>query len=149
MINKEEDGIKHINVYSAGETELGKLLSNFSKIGFIHPVFGRFISMEGYWYWLKTGKKHHILKTLYGFHAKKIGKGFDVIEIHNFDELILEGIKCKIEQNQDLMDKFKRSTLPFKHYYVYGDKVVDRSDDFQIIFLEEYRKQLQGKKDVK
>jgi len=35
MINPEEDGITHINIYSKGKTDLGRMLSNFAKLPFI------------------------------------------------------------------------------------------------------------------
>jgi hypothetical protein len=32
------DGIDHINIYSKGYTKLGRLLSNFTKSEFTHPI---------------------------------------------------------------------------------------------------------------
>lgn len=40
MINPEEDGITHINIYSKGKTDLGRMLSNFAKFP-IETVDGR------------------------------------------------------------------------------------------------------------
>jgi hypothetical protein len=51
-IKPSEDGVTHINVYSRGNTELGRLLSNFAHTPFSHPEFGEFASVEGFWYWL-------------------------------------------------------------------------------------------------
>jgi hypothetical protein len=47
----EEDGVTHINIYSKGKTELGRWLTNFSYSPFNHPEYGKFLSMEGFWYW--------------------------------------------------------------------------------------------------
>ena len=51
-----EDGITHINIYSKGQTELGKMLSNFAKFP-IQTVDGNFMSVEGYWYFLSIDEK--------------------------------------------------------------------------------------------
>lgn len=72
MFKITDDGITHINVYSKGKTELGRLLSNFSHT----PFYGNdilFNSVEGWWQWFTTGKEYDYLKYLYGFKAKKRG----------------------------------------------------------------------------
>ncbi len=68
----EEDGITHINIYSKGKTELGRLMSNFALSPFSVPQHGEFKSIEGYWYWLSTGDES--LRDLYGYEAKKAGR---------------------------------------------------------------------------
>ena len=45
MIDPKLDGIEHINIYSKGKTELGRLLTNFAQTPFIHPEYGRFESV--------------------------------------------------------------------------------------------------------
>lgn len=49
----EEDGIDHINIYSRGKTELGRMLSNFSECE-IHKQYGSFKSIEGLYHYLKV-----------------------------------------------------------------------------------------------
>jgi len=115
-----EDGKQHINIYSRGQTNLGRALSNFAKIGFIHPKHGEFESVEGYWYWLSTGKKHQFLRHLSGFKAKEEGKKLERVPVENFKDEIERVIRFKITQNPDLLQEFKMSVLPFKHYYMYG-----------------------------
>ena len=51
MINPKQDGISHVNIYSQGKTELGRMLSNFYHYQVITKD-GNFTSVEGYWYWL-------------------------------------------------------------------------------------------------
>ena len=58
IINPDNDGIDHINTYSKGKTELGKLLTNFAHTPFVHPKYGEFQSVEGFWYFKKTGYSH-------------------------------------------------------------------------------------------
>jgi hypothetical protein len=143
MYNINDDGVLHINVYTKGKTQLGRDLSNLSNIGFNHPKYGRFISMEGFWYWVKTGKKHNVFRTLYGFYAKKQGKEFATVLNHEFENIIKEGLECKIKQNPELLVRFKDSTLPFTHYYTYGDRIViPKGGNFQLTFLEDLRNKL-------
>ncbi len=121
----EDDGITHVNVYSRGKTELGRSLSNFSKIGFTHPKYGTFASMEGFWYYVKTGFQYEGLRNLSGITAKMVGRKLEVVRMdtEEFEDIIRSGLTCKVEQNPDLLDMLVANTLPLTHYYVmqYGD----------------------------
>lgn len=119
----DTDGIDHINIYSKGETELGRLLSNFAYTPFNHPEYGVFKSVEGFWYWWFTGKQHDHLRLLTGVYAKKEGKSLvtEGYEVGEEDKQgILEAIRCKLRQNKSLLKLLMHSTLPLMHYYAYG-----------------------------
>lgn len=142
-----QDGIDHINVYSKGKTELGRLLTNFSNVGFYHPGFGKFASVEGFWYWAATGMKHDQLRNLVGFKAKEEGRKHPKVQNDSFHQHIEEAIRFKIEQDPDLFNKFIESTLPFAHYYVYGNypnfkAIEDASSVWLCYYLEKLRTQL-------
>jgi hypothetical protein len=118
------DGTTHINIYSKGQTELGRLLTNFALSPF-ECQHGRFASVEGYWYWLTT--RDESLRGLYGFMAKDKGKKAFVtydIEPELFRKLIRIALWCKAMQTPGLIEKLISTQLPFQHYYVYGDKKV-------------------------
>jgi hypothetical protein len=119
--NPLTDGITHINVYSKGKTKLGRSLTNFARIGFTHPRYGMFESIEGFWYWLKTGMIHDELRVLHGFKANEEGKKIEKIDVCDFEQQIKEAIFYKVEQCPALIEALKESTLPFSHYYYYGD----------------------------
>lgn len=118
----EEDGISHINVYTKGKTELGRLLSNFTYSPMRHHLYGKFASMEGFWYWLSTGKRHEELRQLSGLEAKKLGLSKKVVTIDGFYEKVRSMMEVKIEQNKRLKMLLAQSELPFEHYYVYGNE---------------------------
>lgn len=120
-LDPRQDGIDHVNIWSQGRTELGRRLSFFSREPFVHPVFGEFDSLEGAWYWLKTGCQHNGLRRLSGYAAKKVGKMLPIIHRDSFRADILACLRCKIEQNEDLEELLRESTLPFAHYYCYGN----------------------------
>lgn len=117
------DGVDHINVYSKGSTELGRLLSNFAHT----PFTGggrRFASVEGWWHWYCTGKKLHHLANLYGFKAKKEGKKHKRIVRAPDREVLFLVYERKIECNHYIHEMLVESTLPFTHYFNYGYKIV-------------------------
>ncbi len=116
------DSIDHINVYSRGHTELGRLLTNPSPIGFEHPAFGYFNTAEGLHFFLKTGMLDYEYAQLSGFEARKKGKADHKNYIQNpdFDRLMRIGWICKITQNPKLYELVITNTLPLAHYYYYG-----------------------------
>lgn len=121
------ENIDHINVYSKSCTELGKLLTNFAKTPFTYEPYGEFQSVEGFWYYYLTGCIHEEFKHLYGFKAKSLGKTYrdDRIDKEGVSadnkEVLLEAIRCKLRQNKYICRMMKESSLPFAHYYWYGD----------------------------
>lgn len=143
-INPFEDGITHINVYSKARTLLGQKLSNFAHSPFNHPKYGKFESVEGFWYWILTGKVHEELKELFEYEAKKKGQEFETkFEIDNGvqpklnrDDIedIHEAIRCKLRENKDILKMLIHSDLPLVHYYCWYGKEqsykVDYFDDY-------------------
>jgi hypothetical protein len=123
-----QDGITHINIYSRGKTELGRLLSNFAHTPFTTKNHGSFASVEGFYYWLKSGMTDDYLRTLYGFEAKKYGKILPIVNNPNFDNICKQAIGYKYEQNANVRRLLYQSSLPFEHYYEYGGKVVMGDD---------------------
>lgn len=122
-IRIDNDGIDHINVYSKGKTELGRWLSNFTYSPFEHPDHGWFASVEGYWYWLKTGMRYESLRTLHGFAAKKQGRKYPTVRQDDFEKFIEKALYAKVIQHPDKIPLIGSSNLPFMHYYVYNDVI--------------------------
>ena len=116
----DTDGTDHINIYSKGKTELGRLLTNFAHAPFMFPPYGEFASVEAFWYYAKTGFMHEHLKLLHGFKAKQQGKLLERVQYDNFNPLILEAIRCKLRQHKRLRMLLTNSNLPLTHYYAFG-----------------------------
>lgn len=151
------DGISHINIYSKGNTEIGRLLTNMAFVKVKIPEVGQFECLEGYWYWLKVQHFYKIknktkeefenvakdLFSMNGFKAKKYGRGLikeleltdDDTKIipDDFKEKIKLAIQYKIKQNKVLLNLLANSVLPFHHYYYYGKK-----ENPTVILLPEY-----------
>lgn len=119
--NPNEDGITHVNIYSKSGSRLGRFLSHFRKIPFEHPTMGKFESMEGYWYYVKTGFKFDSLRRLWGKEAKDLGKTLPIVECDDFWFWIDQGNLAKLNAYPGAKQALKESTGPFTHYYVFGD----------------------------
>lgn len=150
MLKLENDGIDHINIYSRGTTELGRMLSNFYKFQ-IKTKDGIFESVESYWYWMSIAdcEEKELLRTMFGFQAKKFGK--QLVEKYgrrhddNFESNISNAIWYKFKRNSNLiLPRYK--SLPFEHYYVFSGKVTDVKSKYtwMIDNIEQMRKMILG-----
>lgn len=130
----KDDGVTHINIYSKAKTDLGRYLSNFTQCGLLTED-GSFESIEGYWYWLSS--KNDKLRSLHGWEAKHYGRsvgGKDWIDDADFKRKICLAIEYKIKTMPfELWTQFYSSDAPFKHYYVYNDKIVEPKEGKWII----------------
>ena len=140
MIIFGKDGQSHINIYSKGETELGRYLSNFSYSPF--EIDGlSFASVEAYWYWLS--RKDDRLRFLHGIEAKLLGKTLPILERQeNFEKLICKALDIKLKLNKEMFLKFGESDLPFAHYYVYENKRIDAGYNWILKHFEKRRTQV-------
>lgn len=129
MFEPMYEGTDHINIYSKSSLKLGRALSNFAHSPFTHPELGEFESMEGLYYYLKTGQQFEELRNLYGWVAKKAGNELvtkltkqlgETACIEPDEELLVECLYCKVKQNPTIKKMLKKSNLPFAHYYYYG-----------------------------
>lgn len=143
----------HINIYSNSARALGRQLSNFYRSETEHPEYGKFMSVEGFYYWLLTGKKNEELRELHGYEAKKVGSEFDsVVDSNNdsFKKEIQTMILLKISQNKRIENNLASSNLPLTHYYYYGsieNPKVHRlpQHDYMVNIITQYRDALQSK----
>lgn len=131
---REEDGLTHINVYSRGATELGRLLSNFAHIPITVPNDGTFHSIEGYWYWLSAHDDR--LRTVWGVEAKRLGRmlrGANVTRYdHIFQRKIIIALEAKLHAFPRITYLMRKTTAPFVHYYVTNDsRVIDHTTKSQ------------------
>lgn len=123
------DGRDHINMYSKAKTALGRKLTNMSGVPIHIRGVGQFMSMEGVWYYLSTGKKHLDFLDMNGFEAKKFGRTLPKVPNDRFKDEIRYHLWQRFEQNPTLKESFAKSVLPFKHYYFYGD-----DDDRTVVY---------------
>lgn len=141
------DGEDHINIYSRGQTEIGRFLSNFTHCP-IETIDGHFDSIEGYWYWLLTNNSNkEELRFLSGYEAKKFGRTLveDGWKIDaKFKNKIKKAIKLKVfNMNNSLFNQFLSLDLPFKHYYVHNENIIQvPKSDWIMKYLEKLRNEM-------
>lgn len=124
----DTDGKTHINIYSKAATKLGKFLTNMANVPVSMGEDGVFESMEGYWYWLMTGRDKQFFQMCNCFEAKKHGRQLPRNPPINFQAKFKEAMKMKIDQYPRMKELLIKSELPFTHYYFYGD------DDRTVVF---------------
>lgn len=115
------EGRDHINAYSKSKTALGKRLTNMAGIPVNIPDEGVFETIEGYWYWLSTGRQYEELRHMDGFNAKKFGKNLPRFEVPDFKDKIRYALWLRFEQNPTLKENLIKSHLPIVHYYHWND----------------------------
>lgn len=120
------DGVDHINIYSKGQTELGRMLSHFYSADINHPEFGYFMNMECFWHYLSTGCQHEGYRKMQPFKVKQLAKETPKVPRADFMEQIEIANKLKIVQHPNILHLLCESTLPFEHYYVFGDPPIVR-----------------------
>lgn len=143
----KNEGKDHINAYSKSLTSLGKKLTNFYYSPFEHPKHGNFNSVEGLWYYLKTGRVFNQFRKLSGYEAKKEGqkiqKSIGMYDSSDktflsdeFKEDIKEGIRSKLRDNVGILNELISTDLPIAHYYYFGDP---EKSNVRIKELTEYK----------
>lgn len=112
------DGVKYINTYSKGRTELGKMLSNFYHAPII-TNHGLFHTIEGYWQWLRDPNKNNKFRYMDGITAKRSSKFIlDKCPIDDeFKSNIANAIGIKILNTPEIYELCSSNELPFEHYY--------------------------------
>lgn len=129
VIDPELDGLNHLNVWSQAKTPLGRWLSNFTYSPFTHPMYGRFASVEAYWYWVASGRTQNQLRPLYGVSAKKVGIQIERVPMEegDFHDAVTEAFVVKLATYPDMMNMLADNTLPLKHYFNYAGRIIDQT----------------------
>jgi len=139
-IRIEDDGVTHVNVYSRGRTELGRLLSNFSNLPFIFEE-QIYASVEAWWYvnslvlWgcvfdEETREAVSSLKFMHGASAKTLGRGLHSLLLGTertqppSREVLKAVYHAKIDAYPRLKSDLLGCKLPFDHYYVMSERIV-------------------------
>lgn len=137
-LNPDEDGKTHINIYSKGKTEIGRILTNVANVSFVHEDYGSFNSVDGLWYWLLSGKTNDNFRKYSGFEAKAEGKKIPKENLLPIDEdfksAIKKAFKAKVKSNPNIIKLMYESDLPFEHYYYYG-----KDGNYKVINQEKHK----------
>lgn len=113
------DGVDHVNIWSRRATsELGKALNiDNSQYPFIHSVFGRFATIQGFWYYIRSNMACDSFRTLTGKALSNRARNFPMARAINFRAMLINAMYQRIVQNQTLIDLVKKySHLPIDAY---------------------------------
>lgn len=118
------DGIDFINIYSKGQTEIGRALSNFYTCPFNHPKYGQFNTIEGLWFYILSGNER--LRFLEGYECKMVGKTLENSDYpETFIEDITTGLDLKFINSGYIRNYFANNKpLPLKHFYVKNGQII-------------------------
>lgn len=139
-----DDGVKYININ--GRTELGKLLANFAFTPFVHPYFGPFNCMEGFWHYIRNKEKDDRFRNMDGSEAKKLASKLTMEYVKDFRAIIEVAMFYKVDQNPRLKELLLESTLPFVYYYRFGpgDLAINpRGHDWMVKMIANVRTMIQ------
>lgn len=148
-----DDGVDHINIYSKGKTELGRMLSNFYHAPFEMPELGVFNTIEGLWYYQL--KPVEDFKVLNGFECKSLGKRLKLSndrlngeDLTKFKYNIRKAMWIKANTYENIRIALMSCKLPLEHYYNYGGKkayagyewILDSWDKIRLSLVKEEAK---------
>lgn len=145
------DGVTHICIDIDAKTELGRMLSHYYESGFVHPTFGSFKTLEGFWRYINCddegSKQRDDFRTISGRGVNKISRHMAKRNVKNFKQIIYEANYYRIINDKKLYDLFVSSTLPFDYYFLFGDaKIVQRAKGYSWIInmYEELRQMMKA-----
>ncbi len=125
-IEPDKDGVDHVNIYTRGATALGRSLSNLYECNIEHPYFGHFRTLEGLWFYMKTGFREDSFRLIKGLAARELGKKMDTEFYPLFSKMFKLGMLEKLERNPQLQQDLVTNELPLLHYYVYNKAVINQ-----------------------
>ena len=154
MINPNDDGNTHINIYSKSRNVLGRKLTNMYPFEFCFDNI-TFNSVEQAWHFYKFAGKPEIANQILAINnpfdclkfarANKTEESTETALSFGFKLLMEDVIRTRIKADKDLKNLLRNSWLPFEHYYAYGDKVHDQRDKYEwlVQIFETIRTELQ------
>lgn len=134
--NLGKDGEDHINISPYAKTELGKVLSNEIAVDVRHKIFGKFTSVTGFWYYIKSKERDDRCRKLVGKSLKDFSKGLTLSEVKNFRAIILDTVWMKVNQYPAVIEELKNSTLPFDCYFEDRNTHLRQRPNYFAWFLE-------------
>ena len=110
------DGIDHINIWIHAETDLGRFLALDSDLPVNHSYFGRFCSVETFWYYIQSEERDDRIRTMFGKTLKSFVRRLNRQHVVNFRAMIADTMYQRIQQYPPLLEAVKNSVLPFDYY---------------------------------
>jgi len=113
-----EDGVDHINVWEYAKTSLGKALNHLADMPFKHDIYGKFHSMEAFWYYIRSKSGDDQIRQMSGFRARRFGMNLEAKKVKDFRAVIADANWQKIKAYPLLKQELKELLLPIDAYYI-------------------------------
>ena len=136
------DGVTHININSNGNTELGRMLSNYSTYTIVHPKYGKIHTIEGLWCFLRSNKR--LKWCLECPNGSKLDRS-KIVDTWNgtqeqFRDEIKTAIELKIKTYKNIRTELINSDLPFTMYFINSrQKIRVPPVEWLVEYMEELR----------
>jgi hypothetical protein len=137
-----EDGVDHINILEQAATPIGRFLAHNAKYEFIHEKFGKFKSIECFWYYIQSQERDDRIRLMNGRTLKTFTECLTMHRVDNFRAIIADSNYQKLMQYNFAVQEMRDSTLPFDCYYINESGVRIRPTYFRWMLcgFEEIRK---------
>lgn len=112
------DGVDHINTWEGAETLIGQFLSHNYHHKFHHNLFGRFDSIEAFWYYIRSEERDDGIRSMSGKTLKEFIDKLNLNRVTNFRAIIMDTQYQRIKQFKDIVEEIKTSVLPYDCYYI-------------------------------
>lgn len=106
------DGVDAIFVTSSGQTMLGQMLHTSAYCPIVHPTYGYFVCLRGFYAWLATGCQHEVYRVLYGSDINRVVYTHRDHLVSPRQEDLCTAVDLKLAQNLTLRHMFFSCTLP-------------------------------------
>lgn len=116
-----EDGVDHINISNQAKTDLGQSLSQDVFIEFEHPVFGKFNTVTGFWYYISSSDRNNECRALNSNKLRRMFNDVKLPSIKNFRAIILEAYWLKIKQHEAIQHELLKTELPLDCHFIKTD----------------------------
>lgn len=122
------DGTEHVNIWDKGQTNMGKALSTLADLPFVHNVYGKFRSIEGFYHYIRSVDQNDAMRKVAGYWARKAGQRLEVKHVPDFKKIIADANWQKIQQIPVLMEELKNLStfVALDSYYIQNEEPLVR-----------------------
>lgn len=115
------EGVDHININAQSNLMIGKMLDPVYVSVFHYKHIGRFASVMGLWYWLRSEDQDDVYRQLVAYRLKRYAdsKSSRGNYVPNFKAIIAKATWMKIKDNRLLREEIKKldPTIALISYY--------------------------------
>lgn len=117
-----QDGVDHINIWTRGATEIGQVLDMDFEMPWVHPRYGRFLSLSSFWYYVTSHDLDRGLMMLPSHVLRKRGSTQNHQAtrktVDNLRALMIDAAYHRIISVPEVAESLRETNLPLDNYVV-------------------------------